>query len=211
MSGLMFSGSDFLAIPCRAPRRARRARVLGSKVSVAVSLQEPHPRGTGWPGMARDGPEWQMLRGCDAPRPLVPGRLYDIFPRTEIFFTKKIQKAYEHKTISASPSVVLKPNSCCGTNNFLTKKKTYESGKPCSKLILEPPKSDTGLNVKSKWPSRFLFGEAFRFSIFSMPPGYAARTCCPGANSAGRPQPYPSFCRCIPPRGAPFTGPAEVG
>ena len=49
------------------------------------------------------------------------------------------------------------------------------------------------------------------FDLFhAMVPGYAARTCCPGANSAGRPQPCPSFCRCIPPRGAPFTGPAEV-
>lgn len=47
--------------------------------------------------------------------------------------------------------------------------------------MLEPPKSGTGLNVKFKWPSRFLFGEGFRFSIFSMPwfqamqPGRAAQ------------------------------------
>ena len=61
MSGLMFSGSDFLGIPWRAPR-ARRARVLGSKVSpLAVSRQEPHPRGTGWPGMARDGRCWGVV------------------------------------------------------------------------------------------------------------------------------------------------------
>ena len=203
----MFSGSDFLGIPWRAPR-ARRARVLGSKVSpLAVSRQEPHPRGTGWPGMARDGGCWGVVMLQDH---FVPGRLYDICPRTEIFCTKKHTI---YKNISASPSVVLKPNSCCGTNNFLTKKKNIRIRKILFKIDARAPKIWYG-------PQREIYPLALEVpfwrgvSVFdpfhAMVPGYAARTCCPGANSAGRPQPCPSFCRCIPPRGAPFTGPAEV-
>ena len=126
--------------------------------------------------MARDGPGWRMLRGCDAPRPLVPGRLYDICPRTEIFCTKKTYtKTYQLPR-------ALKPNSCCGTNNFLTKKKNIRIRKILFKIDARAPKIWYGPQREmTLWPSRFLFGEGFRFSILSMPwfqgmqPGRAAQ------------------------------------
>ena len=85
MSGLMFLGLIFWAFHV-----VHHVHVVHV---VHVFLDPKFPR---WPFLcrnltrkARDGPGWQMLRGCDAPRPLVPGRLYDIFPQTDIFFTKK--------------------------------------------------------------------------------------------------------------------------